>query len=283
MVRFNPKPLLYILFCLAFAALAAVPVRAGPAPSKLAELADGLRLAEMSEIMALEGADYGAEIEREMFLGRGGVRWADTVADIYSPDRVTDALRVEMAKMLDGPDLDLALDYLTSDIGTQMVTLELTARRAMLDKAVDDAARQRLMEMRENDDARLALLSEFIAANGLVEQNVASGLNAQFAFYRGLVQGGAFERPPPEPEILAQIWEGEPELRAETNDWLMSYLAMAYAPASDDELQAYIDFSTTPAGQRLNNALFNGFDVVFSRISLDLGLAAAQFIAVQDI
>ena len=54
-------------------------------------------------------------------------------------------------------------------------------------------------------------------------------------------------------------------------DWVYPFLTLAYQPLSDDELQSYIDFSETPAGQRVNAAMFQAYDAVFDQISRDLG------------
>ena len=58
---------------------------------------------------------------------------------------------------------------------------------------------------------------------------------------------------------------------------------MAYRPLSDDEIAAYTALSETPEGQALNTALFATYDAMFVTISRDLGLAAAQFMAGEDI
>ncbi|MEY4698536.1 MAG: hypothetical protein RIT14_2964, partial [Pseudomonadota bacterium] len=50
-----------------------------------------------------------------------------------------------------------------------------------------------------------------------------------------------------------------------------------------EELQAYITFSETEAGQALNVALFVAFDAVFTPISKALGLAVAKQMQGQDI
>ncbi|MCF6316516.1 MAG: hypothetical protein L3J30_09595, partial [Marinosulfonomonas sp.] len=69
----------------------------------------------------------------------------------------------------------------------------------------------------------------------------------------------------------------------DTQEWLYGYLMRAYAPLSDDDLQAYIDFSATKAGHVLNAALFAGFDEVFTNVSKALGLSAAEFMQGEDL
>ncbi len=122
--------------------------------------------------------------------------------------------------------------------------------------------------------ARIALLEAYVEANDLVEYNVAGALTANLRFYRGLAEGGMLDMS--EEEMLAQVWEQEEEIRADTAEWLMSYLMMAYAGLSDADIEAYIALSKTPAGQALNRGLFAGFDGMYADLSYALGLAVAQ-------
>ena len=56
----------------------------------------------------------------------------------------------------------------------------------------------------------------------------------------------------------------KPRSGRETEDWLYPFMSLAYQPLTDAELQAYLAFSETAGGQRLNAAVFAAFDVVFS-------------------
>ncbi len=50
---------------------------------------------------------------------------------------------------------------------------------------------------------------------------------------------------------------------------------MAYQPVPLDDLQAYVTFSASDAGQALNAALFDAFGVMAGDISYALGRAIA--------
>jgi hypothetical protein len=108
-------------------------------------------------------------------------------------------------------------------------------------------------------------------------------LNASLAFYQGMAEVAAFQEAMPEDQMLADVWAQEPEVRAETVDWLFPYLALAYKPLSDADLAVYQDFSGSPAGQAVNAALFAAFDAVFVAVSLDLGRAAAKQMQGQEL
>jgi hypothetical protein len=79
-----------------------------------------------------------------------------------------------------------------------------------------------------------------------------------------------------EDQLLSDLWAQEPGIRADTVEWIYTFLLLAYSPASDADLEAYIAFSETQSGRQVNHGLFTAFDQVFVAISHALGLAAAR-------
>lgn len=286
------KPALSLLLaCLApgLAALPPHPLRAEvqiPGPAQTVEdLSRILRIPAIIGVMQLEGLDYGRSLKEEMFPGQGGDAWAATVALIYDEPtmraRFGEALAAELG---DDPDTVAAsAAYFDTPLGQRILTLEIEARRALMDKSVEEAALEHLQGMIAADDPRLDRLRNFATVNDLVEANVQGALNANLGFYQGMAEADAFDEDMTEDDMLAEVWGQEDQVRKDTVDWLFPFLALAYGPLSDAELQSYIDFSATPAGQKLNTALFAAFDAVFVRISRDLGRAVAHQIAGEDI
>ena len=144
-------------------------------------------------------------------------------------------------------------------------------------------SRDRVELMEAEGDARLAAIDRFIAINDLIEFNVAGGLNSHYAFYSALSEAGAFDRALTEEEILADVWSQEEMLREDNGHWLRSYLVLAYDPLTDAELDAYIAFSGSDAGQRLNRVLFATFDAMFVDISRAVGVAAARHLRGEEL
>ncbi|MCV2873265.1 DUF2059 domain-containing protein [Defluviimonas sp. WL0050] len=255
------------------------------ADSDVTELSAALQLPEVFAVMTEEGLGYGRELEADMFPGSGGARWNEAVAGIYETGRMVDGFSEAFEAALDtsGGNVSSMLEFFSSDLGRRVVALEISARRALLDEAVDEASRAKLDEMRETGDPRLELIEEFVSVNDLVDANVTGGLNANYAFYLGLADAGALPSAMSEDEIIGEIWGQEADIRDETEIWILSYLAMAYAPLSDEEIGEYIDFSETEAGRDLNRALFAGYDTVFEDVSRQLGRAAGAILAGQDL
>lgn len=284
------------LLVMVFAAgLALAPVQAEtPQPGPLPEdsgaaaaqgLSDAMQIGAVMEVLRQEGLAYGATLEAEMFPGKGGAAWRAVVALIYDAAAMRRQFDAAFAASLAGHGSDLAAmqAFFGGELGQRIVALELGARRALADDAIERAAGLALDDMIASDDPRLAALRRFAATNDLIDLNVAGALNANLAFYQGLSKGGAFGEPLDEAEMVAEVWAQEGDLRVETEGWLFAYLALAYQPMSDADLAAYQAFSETAAGQRVNAAAFAAFDQVFIAISRELGRAAARQMQGEDI
>lgn len=254
-------------------------------PAEILALGDALQIGAVLDVMRAEGSDYGATLRDEMFAGKGGAAWDATVAQIYDTARMRAGFDAALARALagDGATVKAATAFFDTPRGRKILDLELEARRALLDEATEAAAKEAAAQMQAEGSPRFEALERFAEINDLVELNVMGALNSNFAFYKGLSRGGAFGDAMTEEDMLADVWAQEGDLRAETEDWLWPYLALAYGPLSDEELQAYADFCATDEGGQLNAAIFAAFDALFLRISEELGMAAARQMQGEDI
>ncbi|GGL77513.1 DUF2059 domain-containing protein [Wenxinia marina] len=267
------------------AALVAAPFAA---PAQEAEgdvdaLFEALLLPEVLGVMQQEGVGYGAEVGEDLFESAVSASWSDGVAAIYDAERMEREVRAAFAEALEGEDLAPMIEFFTEGAGRTAVALELSAREAMLDEEVEEAAREAAALAMADGTERSAQLERFVEANDLVETNVVSAMNSNVAFYLGLMDGGALPAQLTEDQILADVWGQEPEIRQTTTEWIYSFLGLAYQPLSDEDLEAYTAFSETEPGQTLNRAVFEAFDAPFEAISHDLGRLAAQYMVQQDI
>ena len=244
-------------------------------------LFDATRLGEILGIMSLEGIEYAGTLQSELFPGEGGTAWQAEVERIHSVDRAILEMRETFLGRLSEDTIDPMLQFYESPLGVRIVDGEVVAREALLDDMAETTAKEMLADMIQAEEPRVNLLREFVDVNDLIESNVVGGLNSNFAFYRGLEEGGAFPYEITESQMLTEVWEQEAEMRAETEDWLLAYLALAYAGLTDQELETYILISSTDAGDAFNAAMFAAFDVMFNRISQELGAAAALYISAE--
>jgi hypothetical protein len=255
----------------------------GARAQELRALLSAMGLYDILAIMAAEGRESAPDIAADMFPGQGGAAWMAVAASIYATDKMTAAFEAALPlERLSDADIAALRGFFESDLGARIAAGEIAARQAFLDPGLEQIATDLANERAAQNHPRIAQLTAFNIVNDLVERNVSGALNANFAFYRGLSDGGAFATPIPEEMMLAEVWGQEPAIRADTVQWLLAYQTLAYEDLSDADLQAYIDLSRSDAGQAINASLFAAFDTVFNAISHDLGRAAAGFIAGED-
>lgn len=250
-------------------------------PEELDRLFEALGTENLFDIMRSEGLMQADELRSEMFPGRGGDGWIATASGIYDIDDMREIFRTRFDEELRDEDVAPLLTFFEGAEGREIVSLELGARRALMDPDTEEAAKEIVATMEGARDPRLDLLENFVTVNDLVELNVMGALNASLAFYQGLADGGAFQLG--EDQILRDVWAQEPDIRDDSESWLYAFLALAYQPLENGDLEAYIDLSTSEAGQALNRALFAGFDDVFRDVSFDLGAAASRFMVSEEL
>lgn len=254
-----------------------LPGRAEPVD----DLMEALQIEAMLEIMREEGLAYGADLGSDMFATGPNARWQALLSEIYDIEKMRTVMRTGFEAILQDAEAAPLIRFFSSETGTEIIALELSARRAMIDDDVEEAARAAYRARAGSSDTRLDQLTEFIELNDLLEANVSGALNASFQFYRGLVDGGGFSMS--EADIIADVWSQEEETRTDTREWLYGFLMLAYQPLDDAQLEAYISLSSSPEGRVLNRALFAGFNAMYEEISYALGLAAAQQMQGQDL
>ena len=237
-------------------------------------LLNALQIEETVHVMHDEGVAYGKEVGADMLPDADAVSWQRVVNRIHDADKMRALVERGFADALAGEDLKPMLDFLQTPRGQNIVGLEIAARRAFLDGAVEEAARDRLEQRRDENAPVLEQISQLIRDSDLIERNVTGALNSNLMFYNGLVDGGALEMS--QDDILSDVWSQEDTVREDARDWMNAFLLMAYEPLEPEDLQAYVEFYRTPAGRVLNRAMFDAFNRMYEELSYILGRAVAR-------
>jgi hypothetical protein len=279
----------FLVIVFGFAAAMTAPVlvlaqtqQSHPDAASLAEMID---INALIDVMRAEGRDNAVGVDKDLLDGQGGAAWKLAVDRVYEPGKLRAVFDASLTRELkDAPEVRSAMaDFFGSDLGKRIVGLEIAARRTLLDDSAEDAAKTVWNKAFEANSPRAKQIEHFAKINDLIESNVMGALNSNLAFFKGLSAGGAFEEAMPEDEMVAQVWAQEGDIRADTADWLYPFLMLAYQPLSDAEFEKYIAFSETPAGKKINAAIFAAFDDMFVQLSTELGTSAAMLMAGEDI
>lgn len=280
------------IVALALTAAAPAPAQTPDAPidtmerveSDVKAIHEALLLPEVIDIMSREGREHGDGLAQSIFGARPVPQdWTDLVAKIYDAEKMEADVLATLNAELEGEDTAAMRAFLETEPGRSLMMLELSAREAMMDEDVEQEAKEAAAVALYEDSSRLALLRRYAEANDLVEMNVAGTMNSNMAYLTGLMDGGAISQGMTESDILADLWAQEPQIRSETEEWVYSFLLKAYEPASDADIQTLIAFSETEPGQALNQAIFEAFADRLDDVSRAIGLAAARYMATEEI
>ncbi|MGS4948203.1 hypothetical protein ACVDG3_22305 [Meridianimarinicoccus sp. RP-17] len=250
---------------------------------------DAMEVAALFDMLQQEAVASGLDLGAEMMPGRDLAGWERTLARLNDPDTVLPEFRDAFAVALDaapgGSDAQgtAILTYLTTPPGDRIVGLELSARAALNEPGIEEAVLARFEVDRAAGSDFATAVDRFIAINDLVDRNVTGALAANAAFLTGLQEGADAPGTMGTGDVLADVWEQEPAIRASTEDWLDAFVSLAYGPLDTAELQTHIAFSESPAGQAFNDAIFTAFDTVLTDLSYDTGAALARLLASEDL
>lgn len=237
-----------------------------------------MRMESLARVMRDEAIAEAEEMAAGMFPGGGSGRWLDRVGAIHHPARFRALFMAGMADAMTGrpaDDMLAGLAFYRTALGQRILTLETSARVAMLDAEVEAGARAAFRSALARRDPRAGRILRLIRTADLIEPNVAGGLNAAIAFSSGFQEGGGLPVPLSRDQMIREAWAQEAQLRAETEAWMTAYLFLAYAVLGDAELDRYIAYAGSAGGAALAQLMFAGFDAVLAQTSRDMGLAAA--------
>lgn len=251
------------------------------ARERVEALLDLMEIDQIITIMRAEGLTYGADLGADMLRGGGGAAWDMQVARIYDVEWMRAMVRDRFVEAFGQADPAPLIAFFESDTGREVVRLEVAARRAFMDKTVEESAREAFRavaaDLEANSprglDPHLSAIDAYVTANDLVGFNVMGAMNANRLFFRGLVEGGAMEMT--DADIMSDIRAQYAQTEAETREWVYAFLMLAYAPLEAGQISDLADLSQTPHGRALNSALFDSFDRMYGAVSQALGAAMA--------
>jgi len=232
------------------------------------------RIADTIEIMREEGRGYGEDVAAEMLPGADRDSWESAVMRIHDPDRMQRVIRRGFDEALTEPQMQAVIDFYGSDLGAEIVALEISARRAFLEPGIEEQARARYSEDHPDDSRLRGQVDQMMAESDLIERNVSGAMNSTMMFYRGMMDGGELEMT--QSDMLADLWSQEETFRRDSENWLGAFLMMAYDPLSSEDLDKFLAFWRADTGRAFNSAMFKSFDRMYEDLSYLMGQAVAQ-------
>ena len=230
-----------------------------------------LGMSQMVSILHDEGLSMALASDLDLLGHEGGPRWEGAVQAIYNEKVLQGELHALFEQQLAQAHLSVLCEFYKTEDMQKIIQNEIAARRAFLDMEFEQTARDRWLQG-DIPEVLDETIRQYVDTNDLIELNVMGSLNSNYVFLNTLNQSlPDIVDQMSERDILSHVWSQETDIRTDTTEWIFAYLHTAYAPVDPYDLDRYVAFSATPAGQALNQALFTAFDAVYLRLSGDLG------------
>lgn len=258
----------------------------GTAPQVTAEVTAervvaALGLDQLAEALAAEIVTAGDPLGPPPVAAPGqgaDAGWRTIAGQVAPVGRVRAGLRAEVGRALETLDpaawaaIEPSLVFWESDLGRRVLALEFAARAAMADPAADAAARAEFAAAAGRELPRVEEVRKLIATADLVEPAVAASMNVALAVMEGIADGADLP-----PDLLtADVWDMEPEIRADQAAWIEALIFLSTGPLDGPELDRLIAETATPGGQRLNRIVDRAATAVLVPMARDLGRASAR-------
>lgn len=242
-------------------------------PGEVTQIVEAIRVDEMLAVLAEEELHFAEDLRVDMLPDVNMLRWKGEVSAALSSVKLKPIFVAAFSEALAQSPKSEILALSTDPLMVKAMDLEIKARRLLLDPTVEEAAIERAAKA--GKAPRIEALSAHIETLDLIETNVTGSLNSNLIFYRELVRGGAFPYEVSEQDILGDVAGEADSLRQDIEEWLLSYLYMAYAPLSDREFDDFVKLGESDAGRALYRASEAAYDAVFAQNSKVLGAMVA--------
>jgi hypothetical protein len=196
----------------------------------------------------------------------GHLRDAARVA--YGADRLRKAMRAELVSALPASDAEQALQFLMTDLGRRVTSLEEAAASPADSNHIEAIATQAEAAL---TPSRRELIQRMIKATRIVDVAASIVINQQlgvmrgFAYYAGRADSSTTD------DVKTQMDVYRDQMVGALAPRLTAHAAVIYGPLSEDELVRYVAFLESPAGQTISRVTSAALDRVLAAAAFELG------------
>jgi hypothetical protein len=187
----------------------------------------------------------------------------------YSTEATEKLVIAELQSQLQPADADEVLRWLRGDVGRRFTALEIEAGRAEA-QAKMQAYAQSLMN-NPPPESRQAIFESLQDALHTTEGATQLLMNMNLAIGIGFLDGGPEIDEAAIRKLRDTLETDRARMTTEVGPLMLVVLMYSYRDVPDADLQRYIDFARSPAGDRYHRAMIDGMDRALSAAGVRLG------------
>jgi hypothetical protein len=174
-----------------------------------------------------------------------------SVQEAFAPAILKEALLPELREKLTAQDIKKVLNWLDSPLGKKCTQLEEAASTpealAEMEKYADR------MQNSPPTAQRLNILRKLDSAIKATKSNVEMAINTQVAVALAILTTFPLEQQGSPEDILREVGKNRPNLEAAVREQVLISLLYTYKSLTDNEIQQYIEFATSPIGSKYHS------------------------------
>jgi hypothetical protein len=230
--------------------------------------------AQLADVPAQVRAGIANAPMRSQLLPLDLARLERSADAAFSTDRLrSSALRV-LAAELSPSHATEAMDWYSSPTGLMITALEEAASHEFTD--LNAALQDGNTALAAATPERQTLIIRLVRATRSVDSSVNTMVHSMAGLAQGMSSVLPNQKAPALAELYASMQSQRPQLIASATGMCNAMAAASYVTLSDGELQQYLGFLSTTAGQRLVDAMVKALDKAFYMASRDLGRRIVQ-------
>jgi len=242
----------------------------------------GTDAGELYRLSGLAGQNQGNHAQLATMLGEAAEGSFDPDAALIvravTAHFAPAALRAEAVRLIeaawDSAAAQRAAQWLESELGRRVTALE--ERSTSTEALAGLAAFIERLEAQPPPEERVALVRRLLAAYGGIEFVVEANLATSLAFFAGLNELMPDAERDTLEDIRAFVEAGRSGMRASMQQRIVPVYLYTYAPLTNAELAAYVDFLESPAGRWYVDATSAAYVEPWRRLCVDLAPAVSE-------
>ena len=167
------------------------------------------------------------------------------------------------------------LDWQSTDIAKKINKLEGAAATEEGQQKLMAYARQ--LATKQPEKAYVAQIQKLAVASKSIDLAVEIAANMQYSMGAGMAMATANGNAVNLDAIAAEIEKAKPKLQQQLSQYILVSMLYTYQGLSEQELNSYIDFVSSPLGSSFYTAMYSGMDEAFGKVGEKYGKALGVY------
>lgn len=180
-----------------------------------------------------------------------------------------------ISKNMTDDQMKKVLDWHTTKIAKKITQLENAAATPEGQKSMVAYAQQ--LSKNQPEQAYIAQIQQLAVASKSVDLAVEIASNMQFSMGAGMAMATSGDKAVDLDKLAAQVEKAKPGLQQQLSQYILISMLYTYKDLSEQELNRYIEFASSPAGSKFYTAMFGGIDKAFTEVGRRYGKALGEY------